>query len=256
MSNLPRFHCPSALHPGDELDLPAGTARHVQVRRLQPDDAITLFNGDGCEYQALILRMGRSDVAVRVVEQTEVSRELAVNVNVWCGVTANERMDWLLEKVTELGAASVLPITAERSVLKLKGERSDKKLAHWQAIAVAASEQCGRNRVLQVASPLSLAEAIVSHISPAKEGSTTPVRWVLSLSQGTQSLKVALANAQIAASGQSLDITLLSGPEGGLSPVEEAQALEAGFLPVSLGRRVLRAETAPIAVLSVLSALI
>jgi 16S rRNA (uracil1498-N3)-methyltransferase len=253
MTNLPRFHCPSALHPGDELDLPAGTARHVQVRRLQPNDAITLFDGEGSEFKALIVRMGRSDVAVRVIEKIDVSRELSLRVNLWCGVTANERMDWLVEKATELGAFSLLPISAERSVLKLKAERADKKRVHWQAIAVAASEQCGRNRVLQVAAALSLPQALAAETVDSK---AIKLRWMLSLSSGAQNLKDALKAFHPDAAGSSLEITLLSGPEGGLSPAEEAQALAAGFVPVSLGDRVLRAETAPVAVLSILGALI
>ena len=88
MSNLPRFHCPTALHAGDELELPAGTSRHVQVRRMQPDDVITLFNGEGGEFKATILRMGRSDVAVRIGDKTDTSRELGLRVNLWCGITA------------------------------------------------------------------------------------------------------------------------------------------------------------------------
>jgi 16S rRNA (uracil1498-N3)-methyltransferase len=250
MSQLPRFHCPSALHPGDELDLPAGTARHVQVRRMQPGDDITLFNGEGGECVAVITHMGRSDVGVRVTHKMEVERELAVRIHLWSGITANERMDWLLEKATELGASTLLPITAERSVLKLKGERADKKLAHWQAIAVAASEQCGRNRVLQVAAPLTLTQAIAA--LPQQAPCT---RWILSLADGTQSLKEALRALLPTVDGSLPEIVLLSGPEGGLSPAEEAEALAAGFLPVSLGQRVLRAETAPVAVLSALGLL-
>ena len=251
MSNLPRFHCPTTLHSGDELELPAGTARHVQVRRMQPDDLITLFNGDGGEFKATILRMGRSDVAVRVGDKTEPSRELKVRVNLWSGITANERMDWLVEKATELGASSLLPITAERSVLKLKGERSDKKLAHWQAVAVAASEQCGRNQVMAVTSPLSLMEALQA----AKPKQAFEARWILSLAADTKTIAAAFADAQSSAQPWPLEVTVLSGPEGGLSPSEEAQALAAGFVPVTLGPRVLRAETAPVAVLSVLGAL-
>ena len=258
MSNLPRFHCPTALHAGDELELPAGTSRHVQVRRMQPDDVITLFNGEGGEFKATILRMGRSDVVVRVGEKTEASRELNLHVNLWSGITANERMDWLVEKATELGAFSLLPITAERSVLKLKGERSDKKLAHWQAIAVAASEQCGRNRVMAVTSPLSLAQALLAaKAEPADQANQAfQAHWILSLAEGTKNIGDALADAQSSAKSSPLEITVLSGPEGGLSPAEEAQALAAGFVPVTLGPRVLRAETAPVAVLSVLGALI
>lgn len=237
------------------LSLPAGTARHVQVRRLQPNDVITLFNGEGGEYTARIQHMGRSDVQVQVETKSEVDRELPFHVSLWSGMIANERMDWLLEKATELGAAKVLPIMAERSVLKLKGERADKKLAHWQAIAVAASEQCGRNRVLQMATPLNLSQAIAS-LMPA------PLQrplWILSLSPGAISLQKAmekLHQAPLASDPQAqtrLEVILLSGPEGGLSPAEEALALASGFQPVTLGPRVLRAETAPIAVLSALN---
>jgi 16S rRNA (uracil1498-N3)-methyltransferase len=127
MSKLPRFFCPSALHTGEDLSLPAGTARHVQVLRLQPDHEITLFNGQGGEFKAVVTHMGRSEVSVRVGEHHPIERELSIQVNLWSSITANERMDWLLEKATELGAATLLPITDERSVLKLKGERADKK---------------------------------------------------------------------------------------------------------------------------------
>jgi 16S rRNA (uracil1498-N3)-methyltransferase len=252
MSNLPRFHCPTALISGDALNLPPGTARHVQVLRLQPNDEITLFNGQGGEFKAVVTHMGRSDVSVRVGEHKQIERELNLRVNLWSGITANERMDWLLEKATELGATTLLPITAERSVLKLKGDRADKKLAHWQAIAMASSEQCGRNRVLQVCSPATLSQAIAQlSVSPLQAA-----RWVLSLAPGNRSLQEmmqTLKTPQEAGQSMMSEIILLSGPEGGLSPAEEAQAIAAGFVPVSLGKRVLRAETAPVAVLSALS---
>jgi 16S rRNA (uracil1498-N3)-methyltransferase len=251
MSNLPRFHCPTALIPGDALNLPPGTARHVQVLRLQPNDEITLFNGQGGEFKAVVTHMGRSDVSVRVGEQSHIERELNMGVHLWSGITANERMDWLLEKATELGATTLLPITAERSVLKLKGERADKKLAHWQAIAVASSEQCGRNRVLQVGTPVNLSQAIAQlSFAPSQAA-----RWVLSLAPGTRSLQEMMQTLKTSKDGEAKrgEIILLSGPEGGLSPSEDAQAIAAGFVPVSLGHRVLRAETAPVAVLSALS---
>jgi 16S rRNA (uracil1498-N3)-methyltransferase len=252
MSNLPRFHCPTALISGEALNLPSGTARHVQVLRLQPNDEITLFNGQGGEFKAVVIQMGRSDVSVRVGEQNHIERELNMGVHLWSGITANERMDWLLEKATELGATTLLPIAAERSVLKLKGERADKKLAHWQAIAVAASEQCGRNRVLQVGTPVNLSQAIAQFsVAPLQAA-----RWVLSLAPGARSLQdmmQVLKTSKNEGQSKMSEIILLSGPEGGLTPSEEAQAIAAGFLPVSLGHRVLRAETAPVAVLSALS---
>jgi 16S rRNA (uracil1498-N3)-methyltransferase len=256
MSNLPRFYCPSALDTGAELSLPAGTARHVQVLRLQPNDEITLFNGQGGEFKAVVMHMGRSEVSVRVGEHQAIERELNIYVHLWSGITANERMDWLLEKATELGAATLLPITAERSVLKLKGERADKKLAHWQAIAVASSEQCGRNRVLQVGQAITLTQAL-EHLSAASSPSRS-ARWVLSLSPGTRLLQEMIQTIRPArgqGATQPTEVIVLSGPEGGLSPAEEAQAIAAGFVPVSLGNRVLRAETAPVAVLSAIACL-
>ena len=256
MSNLPRFYCPSALDTGAELSLPAGTARHLQVLRLQPNDEITLFNGQGGEFKAVVMHMGRSEVSVRVGEHQAIERELNIYVHLWSGITANERMDWLLEKATELGAATLLPITAERSVLKLKGERADKKLAHWQAIAVASSEQCGRNRVLQVGQARTLEQAL-EQLSAAQAPSQA-ARWVLSLSPGTRLLHEMIQTIRSTHdhdATQPTEIIVLSGPEGGLSPAEEAQAIAAGFLPVSLGNRVLRAETAPVAVLSAVGCL-
>lgn len=256
MSKLPRFYCPSALNTGEDLSLPAGTARHVQVLRLQPDHEITLFNGQGGEFKAVVTHMGRSEVSVRVGEHHPVERELNIQVHLWSSITANERMDWLLEKATELGAATLLPITAERSVLKLKGERADKKLAHWQAIAVASSEQCGRNRVLQVGQAITLTQAL-EHLSAASSPSRS-ARWFLSLSPGTRLLQEMIQTIRPArgqGATQPTEVIVLSGPEGGLSPAEEAQAIAAGFVPVSLGNRVLRAETAPVAVLSAIACL-
>ena len=233
---MPRFYCPTPLSTGQSLSLPAGAARHVQVLRLQPGDVITLFNGEGGEFEATVTRMGRSDVDVDIGAHHAVEREAARAVHLLAGITANERMDWLVEKATELGVASITPLMAERSVLKLKGERAEKKLAHWQGIAVASAEQCGRNRVPTVHMAVTLTEWVKK--SPPGE------RWVLSLSEGTQSLGQMLGTGSV---------TVLSGPEGGLSANEEAAALAAGFAPLTLGPRVLRAETAPLAVLAVCS---
>ncbi|MFN8955645.1 16S rRNA (uracil(1498)-N(3))-methyltransferase [Limnohabitans sp.] len=234
---MPRFYCPAPLDTGLTLSLPAGAARHVQVLRMQPGDVITLFNGEGGEFNATVTRMGRSDVDVEVGTHHPVEREATRAVHLLAGITANERMDWLVEKATELGVASITPLVAERSVLKLKGERADKKLAHWQGVAVAAAEQCGRNRVPTVHPAVTLIEWL-KKASPGE-------RWVLSLSEGTLPLKQMTGNAPV---------TVLSGPEGGLSPAEDTAALAAGFVPVTLGSRVLRAETAPLAVLAVCSA--
>jgi len=144
---MPRFHCSVPLTAGASLALPAGAARHVQVLRMQPGDALTLFDGAGGEYAATVERMGRSEVAVTVGAHQPVEREAPRAVHLAVGMPANERMDWLVEKATELGVASIQPLATAHGVLRLSGERAEKKRAHWEAIAVAACEQCGRNRV-------------------------------------------------------------------------------------------------------------
>lgn len=245
---MPRFHCPALLATGAELDLPPGAARHVQVLRLQPGDTITLFHGGQAEgdpsgeFDATILKMGRSDVRVVVGAHHATEREAPRAVHLLAGITANERMDWLVEKATELGVASITPLVAERSVLKLKGERAEKKIAHWQAVAVAACEQCGRNRVPVVHNAVDLAGWV-----RAQAQATTVQRLLLSLRAGTAPLHTA--------AGPAGPVVFLSGPEGGLSSTEEDLALQHSFAPVTLGPRVLRAETAPLAALAALTLL-
>jgi len=234
----PRFHCSVALAADLALQLPAASARHVQVLRLQPGAALTLFDGLGGEYEAQVDRMGRSEVWVQVGRHRAIEREAPVAVHLAVGMPANERMDWLVEKATELGTASIQPLMAAHGVLRLAGERAEKKRLHWQAIAMAACEQCGRNRVPPIHPVQSLADWLDG---PAGQGSR---RFVLSLAEGTQSLRAAreaMAPAQQA--------WVLSGPEGGLSAAEEQSAIGAGYAPLTLGPRVLRAETAALAAL-------
>lgn len=239
---MPRFHVPLPLSHGLHLALPPGAARHAQVLRLQPGDAITLFNGAGGEWSAVIERMGRSEVEVRIESHQVIEREAARAVHLAVGLMAAERMDWLVEKATELGAASLTPLQLERSSLRLSGERAAKKRAHWQAVAVAASEQCGRNRVLQV----HVQRSLVDWLAPGEPAAAW--RALLSLDVDAMPLREA-----VAARADDAAVCLLSGPEGGLSPQEEAAARAAGWQPVSLGARVLRAETAPLAALALLS---
>ena len=240
---MPRFYCPLPLAAGAQFDLPAGAARHVQVLRLQPGDAITLFNGAAAhgQWQAQIVEMGRSHVQVRLVAHEALECEHRRPVHLLAGITANERMDWLVEKATELGAASLTPLLAERSVLKLKGERGEKKRDHWQAVAVAACEQCGRNQVPVIHPAVTLAQWLADH--PQTSGES---RAVLSLADGTQPLPSLLGAGD---AGPTQPVYFLSGPEGGLTAAEEALARSHGFAPVTLGSRVLRAETAPLAAL-------
>ena len=241
---MPRFHCPTPLQTGDVISLPAGAARHVQVLRMQPGGAITLFSGEPNhgEFQATIEHMGRSEVRVLVGAHSSVERESARQVHLIVGVPANDRMDWLVEKATELGVASIQPVMTERSVLRLSGERADKKRVHWQAVAVAACEQCGRNLVPVVHAVLSL-NAWLAANKGKHEGNSESFQYLLSLRPETKALSTLVGQSSAA-------VTFLSGPEGGFSTAEEDVALAKGFQAVSLGNRVLRAETAGLAALT------
>jgi len=250
---MPRFYCPHIVRSGECCVLPAAAARHVQVLRLQPGAVLTLFNGQGGEWSAQVVRMGRSDVAVEIGMHSAIEREAARPLHLLVGMPANERMDGLIEKATELGVASVQPLLTERSVLKLSGERAAKRQAHWQAIAIAACEQCGRNQIPTVHLPLPLAQWYVSAPHPLWErgwgvqekGERAGIRLVLSLRPGSKPLHQILRSAPAAQ-----PVWLLHGPEGGLTAQEEATALAHSFVPASLGARVLRADTAALAALA------
>ena len=233
---MPRFFCSHPLQVGLSLDLPADTSRHIQVLRLQPGATITLFDGRGGEYTACILQMGRHTVAARIDSHQLIERESTVYSHVVIGMPANERMDWFIEKATELGVARITPLMTAHGVLRLNAERALKRQLHWQGIAQAACAQSGRNTLPQIDLAQSWSEWF--NTVPRDE---TQARWLLSLSAASTPLNGGLEVKRV---------LLLSGPEGGLSHNEEAQALEKGFVAVSLGSRVLRAETAPLAVLS------
>jgi 16S rRNA (uracil1498-N3)-methyltransferase len=231
----PRIHVEQPLAPGAELALGAAAARHVQVLRLQPGDALTLFDGRGGQWDGMITAMSRREVRVRTLHFDALERELARPVTLAVGMPANERMDGLIEKATELGAARIQPLVCERSVLRVAGERALRKAAHWRAVAVAACEQCGRNRVPEVAEPLRLGDWLDGL---AGRGGA---RWLLSTAE---------AASWPPAEQGGREVLVLSGPEGGFTLAEETAAREAGFVALSLGARVLRADTAPLVALA------
>ncbi len=237
-----RFFADVTMAAGATLSLPDSTARHVQVLRMQPGQSITLFNGQGGEWDATITRMGRSDVDVCLGAHRASEREAGRSVQLAMGMPANERMDWLIEKAAELGVNSLQPLHTSRSVLRLSGERAEKKQNHWQSVAVAACEQCGGNRVPKVSPVRDLTAWLKAQ--PAATAEQPVLRCLLSLAEGTQPLVNALASLPDNAA-----VCFLSGPEGGLSPEEEALAVASGFSPVALGPRVLRAETAALTAL-------
>ncbi len=257
-----RFYVDAALAPQLEFDLPAGAARHAQVLRLQPGDAVALFDGRGGEHGAIVLAMGHSAVRVRVEAFHNIDRELALHVTLAVGMPANERMDSLVEKATELGVSVLQPLHCQRSVLRLNGERAAKKVLHWQAVAQSATEQSGRTRLPMVA-PVQDLSAWLAGLPARPAGAGQPpvhgasgdgvcVRVVLSLA-GASPWAAASGPHRVGATAQRW--ISLSGPEGGLTNDEEALAQRHGFCPILLGPRVLRADTAPLALLAQLACL-
>lgn len=239
-----RLFMPLPLQDGSEISLPPGPARHAQVRRVQPGDVLQLFDGSGSDWPATVLAVGRSEVRVRIGTALPVQRELPRAVTLALAMPANERMDALVEKATELGVAAVQPLMSSRSVLRLSGERALRKQQHWQAIAESACEQCGRARVPAVGAVQELSTWLAA-LPRAHDGH----RLLLSLQPDARPLAALVPPAAALAPSS---VLTLSGPEGGLSADEEAAARAAGFLPVALGPRVLRADTAPLAVLAFL----
>ncbi len=264
---MPRFYIDQPLHAGAQPALPPNAARHVQVLRLQPGATLTLFDGQGGEWVAELLSIGRRDVHARVLAHAAHERELARPVTLALGMPANDRMDWLVEKATELGAAAIVPLVCERSVLRVDGERAARKAAHWQAVAAAACEQCGRNRLPRIAAAQPLPGWLATAPDAGRRG------LLLSLSPAAPLLGDWLRTAAVAgrraadgrscaggqrggddSAGNEGGWAVLSGPEGGLTEAEQALAVAAGFQAIGLGPRVLRADTAPLAALALLAA--
>ncbi|WP_363302800.1 16S rRNA (uracil(1498)-N(3))-methyltransferase [Aquabacterium sp.] len=252
---LPRFHVGDTLplQVGEVCELPEGAARHVQVLRMQPGGQIQLFDGLGRECVARVTEMGRKQVAVEIESALSVDRELPIKVTLAMGMPANDRMDALIEKATELGVHAIQPLVCERSVLRLDGERAAKKVAHWQAVAISACEQSGRAVVPEVRGVQTLQNwlRVATGDAEARKG-------VLSLRDAVSLRQWLGAEAQAVSEGQAKvegGFVFLSGPEGGLSATEEQAALDAGWTAITLGARVLRADTAPLAALSVMASL-
>jgi len=242
----PRIFLAEALFAESTLALPAPAVRHVQALRLQAGDAITLFSGsDDAEWPATIVEIGRNRVVVRTAAPVIVARELGCDVTLAIGMPANDRMDALVEKAGELGVAAIQPLVCARSVLRLAGERAEARRRHWQAVAAAASEQCGRTRVAAVLPIATLAEWL-----RARDAAPDDAAIVLSFAPSTVDPERALVALTSTGRPGRRRVVVLSGPEGGLAPDEEDAAAARGFVRVGLGPRVLRADTAPLALLA------
>jgi 16S rRNA (uracil1498-N3)-methyltransferase len=235
----PRIFCDFRLGPGAQFPLPQDAANHVgKALRLRAGDGLVVFDGRGGEYDAVILRIDRDRVDVKTGAFHADDREAPIGVGLVQGLPEADKMDWILQKSVELGVAWVQPIVCERSVVRLSGDRAARRESHWQRVVIAACEQCGRNRVPELRPTL-----------PFRDWAAQPTsakRWMLAPGAG---------EALAACAPPAGPVELLVGPEGGLSERELDIAATVGFAALSLGPRVLRAETAPIAALAAMQAL-
>jgi 16S rRNA (uracil1498-N3)-methyltransferase len=234
---MPRFYVDAALRAGSSVLLPEDSAHHaVHVLRVHAGDEITLFNGRGGEYASRIASIQRLKVLVDVLAHRAVERESPLHMVLVQGVSAGERMDFTVRKAVELGVAAIQPVLAAASVARPKGERAAARHAHWQKIAIAACEQCGRNRIPEV-------RPLVAAAQYRGEG------------DGVKILLSPRAELRFSQLSKGERFTLAAGPEAGFNAEEEAAFLGAGFVPARLGARVLRTETAALAALAALNAL-
>ena len=237
---MPRFFCPQALALGATVTLPEAVAHHIQVVRLAPGDAVTLFNGEGGEYTAILSSVEKRRVSAELKAFAPRDAELPYAVTLAQALPEASKMDWIIEKAIELGAAAIVPLAAQRCVVRLSAERAEKKHAHWQGIIVSASEQSGRNRLARLA-PLNDFGPWIAQQDMHRRIILTP--------RAEQSL------ADWARHQPPQAVTLMVGPEGGFSAAEEDAALANGALALSMGPRILRTETAALAAMAALGAL-
>ena len=236
---MPRFYVDFALSPDSVVELPDNVVRHLNVLRVKNTEEIVLFNGNGKAYPALPEVLEKRRASVRILREEATGNESPLNITLVQAVSAAERMDFTLQKSVELGVAEIRPVISERCVVRLSGERAEKRVARWQEIVVSACEQSGRN--------------IVPKVLPL----TTYAQALQQLPQETTKLLMSLNRAQKLSDvrPQSGKVVFMVGPEGGWTEKEEQQAFDAGFQSVTLGKRVLRTETASLAAIAAMQTL-
>ena len=236
---MPRFYVDFALSPDSVVELPNNVVRHLNVLRVKNTEEIVLFNGNGKAYPALPEVLEKRRASVRILREEATDNESPLNITLVQAVSSAERMDFSLQKCVELGVAEIRPVISERCVVRLSGERAEKRVARWQEIVVSACEQSGRN--------------IVPKVLPL----TTYAQALQQLPQETTKLLMSLNRAQKLSDvqPQSGKVVFMVGPEGGWTEKEEQQAFDAGFQSVTLGKRVLRTETASLAAIAAMQTL-
>jgi 16S rRNA (uracil1498-N3)-methyltransferase len=225
------------LETGRDVLLEGTSANHVaRVLRLRVADPLTLFDGHGGEYQARVAELRRDSVLVNVGEHRATERESPLHISLAQGISRGERMDWVVQKATELGVTRIAPLFTERSVVHLDDKQASRKIQHWRSIAISACEQCGRNRIPQIDPPVGVFELLERH--------PRDVPGVLLSPDATRRIDPTMLAGKV--------VTVLIGPEGGLSEVEQETALRRGFMGLRMGPRILRTETAAVCALTLL----
>lgn len=235
---LTRVHVAVPLAAGERTTLEGDAANHIaRVLRARVGDALTLFDGRGGEYAARVAELRGAKVMADVGEHRAIERESSLEITLLQGIARGDHMDTIVQKSTELGVRRIVPVIAERSVVKIARDTAHRKHAHWRAVAIAACEQCGRNRLPEIAQPQSLADVV--------QADTLSTQLRLMLAPGA-------ASTLLTAAAHTPSVALLIGPEGGLAPPEVEFATRAGFTACRVGPRILRTETASLAAIAAL----
>jgi len=242
---MPRFYCPPPLPPRGTFELPPDAAHHAaRALRLREGDRVEMFDGLGNACHGVITELGGKRVVVGEITAARINRESPLRITLAQALSSSEKMDWVVQKATELGVAEIQPLDTERSVAKLSAERAAKRLEHWRQVAISACEQCGRNLLPEIHAPLDIMAWLQQIKELPEEPSATKL---ILLPEGAASLKT-----QTKPQGKAI---LLIGAEGGFTQAESESALHCGFTPIRLGARVLRTETAAVAGLAALQTL-
>ena len=239
MMRIPRVYSPQLISIGDEVKLEPGPTRHLtSVLRMSVGQEVILFNGQGGEYSGQLVEARKGLASVEIKTFNETDRESPLSLHLGIGISRGERMDWIVQKATELGATQITPLFSERCEVKLTGDRLVKRVRHWQQVAISACEQCQRNKLPTINSPVPIQN------------------WLANCSEDLKLLMHHRANKRLHdLAQQATSVALLVGPEGGFSDQEINQSGQQGFQPLAIGPRVLRTETAPVAAISIVQVL-
>ncbi|HFC6854141.1 TPA: 16S rRNA (uracil(1498)-N(3))-methyltransferase [Neisseria meningitidis] len=236
---MPRFHLPENLSVGQTVNLPDNIVRHLNVLRIRPNENITLFDGKGKAHAARLTILEKRRAEAEILREETADTESPLNITLIQSISSGDRMDFTLQKSVELGITAIQPVISERCIVRLDGERAAKRLARWQEIVISACEQSGRNTVPPVLPIIGYREALDKMPSES-------TKLIMSINRARKLGDIRQPSGAI---------VFMVGPEGGWAEQEEQQAFEAGFQAVTLGKRILRTETAPLAALAAMQTL-